>query len=147
MNKNDLNLFLEKCGVSKENRDDFLEGKHIIKNNNHIYLQKEDFSKNQVFSDSLIFVQLQELVPSRYLYEFLFNYSNHLLPIKSEKQVQRILYGRDISIDAVLKNSSFTKGSYYIVVFNEEPLGIVEYLGEIKFCFKTLYHLGQYLKE
>ena len=147
MQKKDIWEFLDKFNIKKEIIDQFLDKKIIVDKNNNIFLTKNQFKKNQVYSDTLLFISLQKLTPSRYLLEYIKDNTNNIIKISSDKQIRRILYGEDLSIDAVDKKQNFIKEKYYIVINNEKPLGVVENIGIGKFPFKNIYNLGDYLHE
>lgn len=147
MDKTELTLFLKKFSLSEDVITDFLKDKQLEEVNGNIFLVSQPFEKHQVYDSMMIFISLEEVVPTRDLLEFIFKHTNNLLKISSHKQIQRVLYGEDLSVDAISKKVSFTPHNYYLVVSQKNVLGVIEYLGVGKFPFKNLYNIGQYLKE
>lgn len=148
MQKKEIVEFLEKFNIKKEKIEQFLDKKIVVINNNgDIFLTKNQFKKNQVYAENILFISLQKLTPSRYLLENIKENTTNTISISTQKQIQRILYGEDLSIDAVDKKQNFIKGQYYLIINNNKPIGIVEYLEKGKFPFKNIYNLGDYLHE
>ncbi len=147
MDKAELKEFLQKFSLSKEVIDDFFRNKEIEISNGNIFLVSNSFQKNQVYDSMMLFISLEELVPTRDFLEFIFKHTTNIIKISSHKQIQRVLYGEDISVDAISKKVSFTPDLFYLAIHEKKVLGVIEYLGVGKFPFKNVYNLGQYLKE
>ncbi|MCA9459840.1 MAG: hypothetical protein KC550_04805, partial [Nanoarchaeota archaeon] len=101
MNIIELKEFLEQFQVKELKINEFLQNKKIIEINNNFFLIKNDdkLNKNQVFQDTLIYIQLKDMLPSKYLLEFINKNSNSKVELKGEKQAINFTYGKNLSLE------------------------------------------------
>ncbi len=148
MDISDLRLFLEKFGLDSKKIDDFIGSKKLFVVNRNVFLSKKSFEKNQVFGEGLVFIKLNKLLPSTFLLNFILETEGNFCELKSEKQALNFTFGKSLSFDSVKEGVRFSRGSYYLVVFEKKFLGYVELnKNDKKFPLKNLMNVGEYLKE
>jgi len=147
----DLIIFLKKFEIKEEKIKSFIGEKLIIEKNSHFFLtnQKDKIIK----TDLLLFINLKFLLPSKFLLNFIFKNSENIVEVKSEKQAMNFTYGKDLSIDSIIKvqGKHFKVGIYYLLIYKNLILGYFEYLGNNqknkKHPLFNLMNIGRYLKE
>lgn len=147
----DLKTFLLEFNIEEIIVDEFLKNKEIIKINNNTFLVKAEnlpLPKNQVYTDNLLFIQLEKYLPSRFLLEFISNNSKSL-QIKNEKQSLNYTYGKSLKLESLQKdihNTRIEENRLYIVKFNEDILGYCKF-NQSKKEICNIMNIGEYLKE
>ena len=151
MNLNELKQFLEKFNINKEIIEEYLNNKKIININNNLFLinKEDEFKKNQVFSDNLIFIQLNQLLPSKYLLKFISKNSKNKIEVKSEKQALEFTYSKSLSLQSIINKYQlkFKENQYYLIEYNN-ILGYFQYNPKNKtHPLKNIMNIGEYLHE
>jgi len=142
MNKPEVIDFLKQFDIKDNIIDNFLKNKHIITVNNNTFLTTKKFEKNQIYGGTLLFIQLKEHLPSKFLLDFI-KQNTKLAEIISEKQALNFTYGKDLKIGQV-KYQQFNNKQLYIVTHKDEILGYAKYYEKE---FNNLMNIGEYLKE
>ena len=150
MDKTSFRKFLEKFDINQENLDKILDNKEIKKIKSNYFLIDKDkvsiLNENQVFTDTLIYIQLQKLLPSKYLLKLIFENTSNKCELTNQKQVDNFLFFKDLTVKAT-KTRNLKNGKYHIVVFENEILGICEFKKEDKYPIFNVFNLGEYLRE
>lgn len=148
MNTESLTKFLEKFDINQEDINNILQNKEIKKIKSNYFLVDKDqkLEENQVFTDTLIYIQLQKLLPSKYLLEIIFNLTKNKCELTNQKQVDRFLFFKDLTIQAT-KTRNLKENKYHIVTFENQTLGICEFKKSDKYPIFNIFNLGEYLRE
>lgn len=150
MNKQKLIIFLEKFEIKEEIIEEFLKDKQIIEINKNIFLTKNNFKENQVLGNNLLFIQLNNLLPSKYLLNFIFHNSKNQVQLRGEKQALNFTYTKPLSFDSIrnVNQLRFEKDKYYLVVFENSVIGYFEYeVRDKKHPLRNVFNIGEYLHE
>jgi len=144
----ELITFLEKFDIEETKITNFVKNKIIIEKNENLFLRQNKFKNNQIFDDNLIFIQLKNLLPSKYLLNFIFNNTKNKAELKSEKQAMNFTYSKNLAFESIASDIRFIKGKYYLIIFKNKLLGYVEKeKGDKKHPLQNLFDIGEYLKE
>jgi hypothetical protein len=121
--------------------DDVLKDKKIKKVDNNIFLVPKTSMpiKGQVYTDTIIFVKLKKLLPSKFLLSFIKDNSESI-DLDTEKKALDYSYGKDV----IIKNRPQSKQKFYIVIYEDNIMGYGE-LDNKK--IKNIMNIGEYLKE
>lgn len=147
MNKENLIEFLANFLVPQEKIDEFLQDKKIVEKNKNIYLVKDNFKENEVHKDTLLYIQLNQSLPSKYLLNFIKENTKNLIEIKNEKQALNFTYGKDLAKDSIRAFTQMTDKKNYIVLYQNKIVGYCFLDKSQKVGFKNLMNIGEYLKE
>ena len=142
MNKRDVIDFLEQFNIEEDKINKFFKDKYVITINNNTFLTKKNFQKNQVYGDTLLFIQLKKHIPSKFLLDFIKKHTN-LVEITTDKQALNFTYGKNIKIQSV-KYRNFKENQLYIVTYQDEILGFARFENKE---FINLMNIGEYLQE
>ena len=147
MDVKELIDFLLKFDVEQEKIDDFIKDKNIIEKNKHVFLTVDEFDKNQVFGDGLIFINLNGFLPSSYLLEFI-RVNSKTIIVKNEKQSLNFSYFKSLAISTI-EQMRLLQNRYYIVEFAGVALGYADFDKKNikKLPIRNLMNIGEYLKE
>lgn len=119
------------------------QNKILEKNKNLFFAQS--FSKNQIYSDQLIFIFLKNrLLPSTFLLNLIEKNTKNIILLNSRKQAIDFTYGKDFNIHNLNLKITFEDGKYCLIIYNDMILGIAEKKGII---LKNTFNIGEYLKE
>lgn len=147
MNLQKLKQFLLDFNLNEEIVEDFLKNKQIKEINKNYFLinKNTNLQKNQIFEETLIFIQLNEFLPSKYLLSFIKENQGLFVEIRNEKQAINFTYSKTLKFASIIKK----KGSFenkYLAIYDNEILGYGEF-SQNKKEFKNLMNIGEYLKE
>ncbi len=144
MKADELRSFLKGFDVSNSKISKFFLGKKLYVKNENVFLCEREFEEDEVFNDSLIFIKLKRLLPSKYLFDFISKNSKNIVSVKSSKKALDFTYGKDLSLSHIRCSLRLDEKKFYLVVHNEDPIGY------IKFVNKKLLNqmnIGDYLRE
>ncbi len=144
MNHNEITCFLKKFDIKDENIAEFFLNKKIIEKNENIFLSERKIEKNLVYTDTLIYIKLLKLLPSMFLLDFIYNNTQNILYLKNSKNAINFTYGKDLKLDAIDKKIKLEENKMYILLFDEEIIGIIKYENNL---LKNEMNIGEYLKE
>ena len=152
MNLSELNKFLNKFDIKEDKIEVYTNNKKLFEVNSNIFLSEKEFEKNQVFGDTLLFINLKNgLMPTTYLLNFIKENSKNILKLKSDKHKVDFTYGKSLSLDSITKSNNLKlieNKKYLILSTNEIILGIVEYnQKDKKNPLENKFNIGEYLKE
>jgi len=152
MNLSELNKFLNKFDIKEDKIEVYTNNKKLFEVNSNIFLSEKEFEKNQVFGDTLLFINLKNgLMPTTYLLNFIKENSKNILKLKSDKHKIDFTYGKSLSLDSITKSNNLKlieNKKYLILSTNEIILGIVEYnQKDKKNPLENKFNIGEYLKE
>ncbi|MDA3855200.1 MAG: hypothetical protein PF569_02990 [Candidatus Woesearchaeota archaeon] len=146
MDIRELREFLEKFCLPEDKIDEFTSNKSLIVKNSNIFLTNKKLNKDEVFTNGLIFVNLQKLLPSSYLLKYI-HQNTKPIKIKSEKQSLNFTYAKSLSLDSVNCNQRLVENQYYIVEYQETILGYAKFIQDQKHAIINIMNIGEYLKE
>lgn len=136
MNVTEIKNFLKEFGISDDEIRDLFSKKRIIKKYGHYYLSPREFSENKVYDDSLIFMNLSRLVPSRFLLEWIAYRTERKVSLQGKPALQ-FTYGKLPQVQLKQKGN-------YIVTSNESIIGV---LSKREKGLTNEFNIGEYLKE
>jgi len=152
MNLDQLIKFLIKFNVERKIIEEFLKDKQIIQiNKNYFLINKNTKIKtDQVYTDKLIFIQLNNLLPSKFLLNIIKKNTKNIIEVKSEKQALEYTYSKSLSF-ASIKNKyqlKFKEEEYYLIEYENQILGYFQYNPNHKtHPIKNIFNIGEYLHE
>ena len=141
MDINEFYMFLKKFGILKQEIDRLTQNKDLFEIHNNVFLTNESFKNLEVYKDMLLFIKLNELLPSKFLLNWISNNSQNL-EVKSEKKAIEFTYSKNLNVQDLSLPS--TDQEYFIVKFKDDVLGYVSFDGT---KFKNEMNIGKYLKE
>jgi len=152
MNISELKQFLNKFDIKDDKIEEYVKDKKLFEINENIFLSEKEFDKNQIYGDTLLFINLKNgTFPATFLLEFIRNNSKNILKLKSDKHKVNFTYGKSLSLDSVTKsnNLKYFENKYYLLLSEDDiTLGFVEYnLKDKKFPLENKFNIGEYLKE
>ncbi len=143
MDLNYLRDYLISFNLSSEIIDSFLDNKKIFLKFNQIYLVDKGFSGKKVFDSNLIFIQLEKLLPSKFLLDFILKNTPNKVNLRSREVVLKLVYGKTLP-----------RGIDYGVNFENDKRYILDYYSECISVHKiendnfiNEFNIGEYLKE
>jgi len=143
MNIKDLKKYLENFDLKEEVINEFLEEKNLIEVNSNFFLVRNDFEKNQVFSENLVFIGLKKLLPSKYLLEFIRKNSKDL-NVKNQKRASDFTYGESIKQESFSNANNLKQNKYYIICFDDKIIGVGNFFNK---QLHNIFNIGEYLEE
>lgn len=147
-NLSEFVAFLEKFNLPESEIKKFVEGKKLFSTmQGNIFLNSIRQQGQNVYSEGLIFVQLKRLLPSKFLLKFLFQNSKNIVEIKTEKQALNFVYGKHLDIGSITFNGTFVPKKFYLVQFEGNVLGYINYDSNEKYQLRNEMNIGEYLKE
>lgn len=150
MNIKDLKNFLLSFNLSEDNITSFLDKKTLVEKDKNVFLVSQNFRKNQVFGDTLVFVNLIFPLPSRFLLDFIKENSEFTLRPSSSKQAMNFVYGKHFTFDGLkvsVQGKRLEKDNNYLVEFEDSVLGYVSLNTKEKLPLRNEMNIGMYLKE
>lgn len=142
LNKSELSEFLSKFSIEKEIIDKFLLGKEIVEINSNLFLTQKKPSKDLVYEDILLFIDLRRFLPSKFLLDFI-SKNSKTLSVKTDKSALNFTYFKDLLVNEVIEKN-LESNKYYIITYSNEILGFCEFKGN---KLLNLMNIGQYLQE
>ena len=139
-----LRKFLKKFVISNSKVSNYFLGKKLIVRHDNVFLVHDDFDENEIFKDELVFIKLKKFLPSTYLLEDIKNNTNNVLEIRTERLALDFTYGKPLNFRNLVTNIKLKSGVYYIVTFQDRPLGYVELVNS---KIRNLMNVGDYLRE
>lgn len=131
-----IEKYLEKFNLNK----DLI--KNTFEKNKNVFASEKKFEKNQVYADTIIFVNLKDTLPSRFFLEIICQNTSNKIILNSRKQAIDFTFGKDFPANKFKQN--FEEDKYYLVLFEDMILGFVEKKGNL---LRNVFNIGKYLKE
>ena len=139
MNIEEIKEFLISFNIDSKVIEEYMKDKRMIEVKDNFYFTSENFENGKIFDSSLVYVQLEELLPSKLLLEFVRKHTENIVNLDSKKNALNFTYGKNVELPL-----KYRQGENYIITFNKSILG---YAVADK---KTLYNqvnVGDYLRE
>ena len=144
MRADELRSFLKGFDVSNSKISKFFLRRKLYEKNENVFLCEREFEEDEIFNDSLVFIKLKRLLPSKYMLDFISKNSKNIVSVKSSKKALDFTYGKDLSLNYIKCSLKLDEKKFYLVVYDKEPIGY------IKFVNKKLLNqmnIGDYLRE
>ena len=144
MRADELRSFLKKFDVSNSKISKFFLGKKLHEKNENVFLCEREFEEDEIFNDSLVFIKLKRLLPSKYLLGFINENSKNIVYVKSSKKALDFTYGKDLSLSHIKCSLRLDEKKLYLVVYDENPIGYAIFM---KKKLVNQMNIGDYLRE
>ena len=125
MDLNHFRNFLKSFNIKDEIINEYLNGKKIFEKYKDIYLVEKGFNGKKVFDSSLIFLDLKEQVPSKYLLDFI-KKNSYSLRLNSRAVALKFLYSKNLDLN-VNWSVKFNENCRYLVEFEGESIGYIKF--------------------